>query len=184
MNSVNSILNSSITKSTKSTKSLENKSLINNQALKLKKSIANDGLYRKGLQLYEVEKIRPRYSIAEYCWCRCSHPLVASKVSDRLEEILEDTPKLKKDTSNFDEINNWITSQWDNIEDGYTKKPNVNLCRFLHLYLNKNVLPNVLEEDVEHVGSILNNLLDDFPNWEPLEYFVEKYNAIVEEYDL
>ncbi len=142
--------------------------LVKQESSKLRKEIKHLKLYRKGHFLYDVQKLRPMYSIAEYAWTFCTNPFLADRISESLEHELPDIPD--SSDMNLGQICDLVTAYWYAFVEGNREnKITPQMCKFLYFFCQKNVI-----EKYAHSG--VTDILDqlDARGWEPAKYFLKK----------
>ena len=133
--------------------------------------IAKQGLYRKGLYLYDVEKYRPLYSITELSWNMCRNPFISYKVSEQLSIELPDHFKYK----GVDD------TQFVNIFNAIRDRAHYQAChkRGFELRLVCDLITSKRGRNVLGVGVVVCILswltYLKKKNWEPAEYYLAKY---------
>ena len=153
--------------------------LVIHQTHKLIKLIKTQNFYRKGIYLYDVEKLEPMYNLVEYAWTFCAYPFVANKVSERLIKILEDIPDCDK--MSIEELEEHAMKMWDDgVCENYHResgklKRTVQLCRFLHFFCTKKII-DAFDNSSEILETMLLDLCEEM--WEPVTYFSDKYCQI------
>lgn len=144
-----------------------NQVLIKYEVQKLIQLVSYKDLYRKGIYLYDVEKFRPQYNIAEFAWTFCEIPLIANQVVKLLDESLEDI--IMSDDMSDDEILDWVNSKWDDFEHQICTKRGVKMCEFLYFICTPRVY--TLFTDLNPLIELLE--LSKEKGWSPAHNFIQ-----------
>ena len=160
-----------------------NKPLIEHEASNIMKFIQSQGLYRKGLYLYDPEKWRPLYSITELSWGMCTNPFIAYHVAELLEDNLQDieNPYDWSEMSIVKFMQYTYSTYGFSNKESFSKRGVANwrnstvvcraLCRYLHFCTTDKVL-----ELYRTPPSFLFYLEER--GWEPAKHFLKKFNTI------
>jgi hypothetical protein len=154
-----------------------NKGLIEYEANKILDFIESQGLYRKGMYLYDVEKYRPLYSITELAWGLCSNPLIAYQVGELLESNLQDfEDPYKMDPS---EIREWVNDFYALLIYTEDKRGKM-LCRFMNFYCKFPAIDEMGYDGplAQNIEKMLKKL--DKDGWEPAKYHLRNFNKCVQ----
>lgn len=144
--------------------------LIDEETQKILKFVNNRNLYRRGDWLYDVDKLKPLYSITELSWNQCSYPKVAYQVSDELGKLIPCIPSSRNMSE--DEIFQQVDLFFELLN---SKELNYNdrlKCRCEMYYF-------LTEKKVADLCVLLDNGIDnlkyyDKRGWEPAKYFLKK----------